>query len=272
MESRTGTTLDSDEYVFEVDTSDDDRQAVLSTAVANLEASPSESVNAHGRQLREAIASGYRGGTREQPAELPTAVGDAVLVEAGGSRTPVSRAQITVGMRCARATARRLARGSRANWPMPRPRGGGRPKGRTSSARRSSERSGDSGEASEPPDRPCQLPGCDRQIPSGRSPKADHCSDRHAALARQWRKRQKERDWSPDVSRRDPYLRVDPEEAARLIRRVEIGCRCNGHHIADPQDHHCIKCGHDRAGAPVRAGSVTARSAETRRPRNMEMA
>jgi hypothetical protein len=140
---------------------------------------------------------------------------------------------------------------------QPRPRGAGRPKARASSARRSSERSGDSGEGSEPPPRLCAC-GCELDI-SHRAPQARYASDAHAAYARQRRKRKRERERSnmrPGVSGRDPYLRFDldpPKRFEDLLARVEGGCRCNGHHIADADDGHCVKCGHRRGvGAAVR--------------------
>lgn len=146
-----------------------------------------------------------------------------------------------------------------------------RPRGsRRSSVRRSSQRSGDSGEdgdPSEPPERTCECaPECRADI-GHRAPQARYLNDTHAAAARQRRKRARSRDWTADVSRADAYLRHEPEEVARVRRRVEEGCRCNGHHIADPSDGHCLKCGHDRAHGSVLAGFIAARSVETRRPR-----
>lgn len=161
-----------------------------------------------------------------------------------------------------------LLRGS-ATTTQARPRGAGRPRGRTSSARRSSERSGDSGEGSEPPGRPCAC-GCGSDI-SHRALQAKYLNDAHAAADRQRRRRSRGRDWSADVSRADPYLRFDAETFARLYRRVEQGCRCNGHHIADPSDGHCLKCGHDRAHGAVTAGFIAAQSVEARRPRRPEL-
>ena len=141
---------------------------------------------------------------------------------------------------------------------------------RTSSARRSSERSGDSGsgEGSEPPPPRLCACGCELDI-SHRAPQARYASDAHAAYARQRRKRARARDLRPGVTRRDPYLRIEADELERLRRRIETGCRCNGHHIADGEDHHCVKCGHRRGWALPSSGSaqLVAHSAETRRPR-----
>jgi hypothetical protein len=57
---------------------------------------------------------------------------------------------------------------------------------------RSSSRAGDGGEDGEssepPPRRLCAL--CGKDIPANRGPKAKYCSDKHAANARQRRKRQ----------------------------------------------------------------------------------
>jgi hypothetical protein len=74
------------------------------------------------------------------------------------------------------------------------------------------------------------------------------------------------------VSGADPYLRREPEEVARARRRIEEGCRCNGRHIADAEDGHCIKCGHRRGWALPIEFTVPARSAETRRVRSSEVA
>jgi hypothetical protein len=146
-----------------------------------------------------------------------------------------------------------------------RARGAGRPKAQ---ATRSSARSGDSGsdsEGSEPPGRLCAC-GCNSDI-SHRAPQARYLNTTHADADRQRRKRQRGRVGNPDVSGRDPYLRLDTETFERLRRRVETGCRCNGHHIADPEDGHCCKCGHRRGSAAPFVGFIAAQSAETRRQR-----
>ena len=143
--------------------------------------------------------------------------------------------------------------------PRARARGAGRPKAHST---RSSARSGDSGEDGEPPGRTCGC-GCGESI-DHRASQARYLDDAHAAADRQRRRRARDRDWAPDVSPRDF---IDQAEHERLVRRVTQGCRCNGHHIADPADGHCLKCGHDRDGAPELAGFIKAVSAETRRPR-----
>jgi hypothetical protein len=92
----------------------------------------------------------------------------------------------------------------------------------------------------------------------------------NAAYARQRRKRDRDRDWSREISGRDTYLRFDLEPPRRfedLRKRIEDGCRCNGHHIADGEDRHCIKCGHRRGAALPFARFIAARSAEARRAR-----
>ena len=150
-----------------------------------------------------------------------------------------------------------------------RARGAGRPAGRRSS-KSSRAGPGDDGEQSDPsPEKPCAC-GCGADV-SHRASQAKYLTDAHAAAHRKRRERSRNRDWSADVSRADPYLRHEPEEVARARRRVEEGCRCNGHHIPDPEDHHCIKCGHDRAHGAVFAGFNAARSVETRRPRRSEL-
>jgi hypothetical protein len=151
-----------------------------------------------------------------------------------------------------------------------RARGAGRPAARRSTTP-SRDGPGDDSDSSEPPPagrRTCAChPECGADI-SHRAPQARYLNDAHAAAARQRRKRALARDWSPDVSRRDPYLQLDAAEFARLRSRIEQGCRCNGHHIADPEDHHCTKCGHRRGWAlPSARGRLQAGSAETRRPR-----
>lgn len=175
------------------------------------------------------------------------------------------------GVTYVRATRAQTRRGR-----SPRPATNDRRRGsRRSSVRRSSERSGDSGEGSEPPGRTCAC-GCDLDI-SHRAPQARYASDAHAAYARQRRKREREREHSklrPEVSGRDPYLRFDldpPKRFEDLLARVEAGCRCNGHHLADADDGHCLKCGHRRGWALPSGKTIPARSAETRRPRKAEV-
>jgi hypothetical protein len=166
----------------------------------------------------------------------------------------------------------RAARDRPRRGRSPRPATNDRRRGsRRNPARRSSERSGDSGEDSEPPGRTCECkPECGADI-SHRAPQARYLNDAHAAAARQRRKRALSRNWSADVSRADAYLRREPEEVARARRRIEDGCRCNGHHIADAEDGHCIKCGHRRGWFLPLGFTVPAQSAETRRARSSEV-
>lgn len=156
-----------------------------------------------------------------------------------------------------------------------RPRGAGRPRTRTSSARRSSERSGDSGDdsdPSEPPERLCAC-GCREDI-SHLAPQARYLNGTHGNRARQRRKRQLARGWNPAVPSRDgflgdPYSRFDGKVSYEMLRRrVEQGCRCNGSFLPDETGVHCIWCGHDRDGGdPGAREFISARSAETRRVR-----
>lgn len=135
----------------------------------------------------------------------------------------------------------------------PRPRGAGRPKVRGSS-RRSSARSGDSGDdsdsssssdSSEPATRRlCAF--CGKDIPADRSPKATHCSDRHADRDRQRRKRQRDRERSqlpptPTTADFRRMLEITDEQPDWL--RALVDCRCNGRHLEfDPGE--CFRCGH----------------------------
>jgi len=143
----------------------------------------------------------------------------------------------------------------------PRARGAGRPARRATTQTRA-------GPDDEPHERTCAC-GCDLDI-RHRAPQARYLNDTHANAARQRRKRIRARDWNPDLSRRDPYLQRDPM-LDWFRRRVEEGCRCNGHHIPDETGYHCVKCGHDRG--PDRGGRayIRAQSAETRRPRTPEV-
>lgn len=141
----------------------------------------------------------------------------------------------------------RISRLRSTNDVRPRARGAGRPKARASSARRSSERSGDSGEdgpSDEPPARRlCAF--CGNDIPADRSPKATHCSDRHADRDRQRRKRQRDRARSklpatPTGADFRGMLEITDEERAWL--RALVVCRCNGRHLEfDPGE--CFRCG-----------------------------
>ena len=120
------------------------------------------------------------------------------------------------------------------------------------SATRSSARSGDSGDdsdsssdSSEPaPRRLCAF--CGKDIPAERSPKATHCSDRHADRDRQRRKRARDRARSklpvaPTTADFRRMLEITDEERDWL--RALVVCRCNGRHLEfDPGE--CFRCGH----------------------------
>jgi hypothetical protein len=129
----------------------------------------------------------------------------------------------------------------------PRARGAGRPKAQST---RSSARSGDSGDdsdSSEPPERLCAC-GCREDI-SHLAPQAKYLNGTHGNRHRQRRKRWLERDWSEDVSPRDPYLSFDGKVTYEMLRRrAEEGCRCNGSFLPDETGVHCVWCGHDRQG------------------------
>jgi hypothetical protein len=118
------------------------------------------------------------------------------------------------------------------------------------SATRSSARSGDSGkegEQSELPEPPqrwlCAF--CGKDIPSDRSPKATHCTDRHADRDRQRRKRQRDRARSklPPTPQPADYWRMRQitDEERQLLRMLVV-CRCNGDHLEfEPGE--CFRCG-----------------------------
>jgi hypothetical protein len=153
--------------------------------------------------------------------------------------------------------------------PRPRARGAGRPAVRGAS-KRSSAKSGDSGDdsdSSEPPQdgRPPCACGCGLSM-VGMRRGAKYLNEAHGSRNRQQRKRWLARGWDPDapdpdVSLDDPYFRFDGKVSYEMLRkRVEEGCRCNGHHIADPEDGHCIKCGHRRGGNLPSMKTVPARS------------
>jgi hypothetical protein len=133
--------------------------------------------------------------------------------------------------------------------PAVRTRGAGRPKAQ---ATRSSARSGDSGDdsdsssdSSEPaPRRLCAF--CGKDIPPERSPKATHCSDKHAANDRKRRQRQRERERSklPPTPQPADYWRMREITDQDRKRLWELAvCRCNGHHI-ELEPGWCCKCGH----------------------------
>jgi hypothetical protein len=140
---------------------------------------------------------------------------------------------------------------------------------RTSSPSRAGP--GDDSESSEPPSRRLCACGCRSDI-SHRAPQARYLNETHGNADRQRRKRWLARGWDPGVSFRDgflgdPYSRFEVPTYEQLRRRIEDGCRCNGHHIADGEDRHCIKCGHRRGSAAPFVGFIAAQSAETRRVR-----
>jgi hypothetical protein len=128
--------------------------------------------------------------------------------------------------------------------------GGGRP-GRGAS-RRSSARSGDSGsddsdgsESSKPaPRRLCAF--CGEAIPAERSPRATHCTDKHADRDRQRRKRARDRARSklPPTPQPADFWRMREITDRDRNRLWELAvCRCNGHHI-ELEPGECAKCGH----------------------------
>ena len=129
----------------------------------------------------------------------------------------------------------------------PRARGAGHPavKG---SARRSSARSGDSGD-SDPEDEGDVPPpaddgrrscvGCGRDI-SHKKAGAKVCSNRCE------RRKLRHADPLTDSRDADPYLNLTAGDHKELRDRALAGCRCNGHHILDPDDGTCLKCGRPR--------------------------
>lgn len=72
----------------------------------------------------------------------------------------------------------------------------------------------------------------------------------------------------------DPYLRLSGWEHEALRGRALAGCRCNGHHVLDPDDGTCFKCGHPRDwrrwGATAAIRLVQARSVEREHDRPLE--
>jgi hypothetical protein len=160
----------------------------------------------------------------------------------------------------------RASRGRPRRGHSPRPATNVRRRGsRRSSVRRSSERSGDSGEGSEPPGRTCAC-GCGEPI-DHRPQQARYLNTQHGDANRQRQKRTRDR--GNLTTRRDAYLRFDDRPLEAIVRRIEQGCRCNGHHIADGEDGHCIKCGHRRGWSMPIGYTIAAQSAETRRARGV---
>lgn len=237
-------------YVFGREASDHDRASALLAAVDNLEASSSETMRAEGQQLREAVAQGFRGGTRDPEPDATAYV--------------VDRAAFALSMNTAVALRDRvrLTRISGARRASARASRGKAVRTRGSRRSRAAPSGGDDGPGlgESDPERRCGC-GCGADI-GHRALQARYLDDSHAATDRKRRERARARVESPAISAREL---VSEAELARLTRRIIEGCRCNGSHIADPADGHCIKCGHRRgwSGLPI-AGSVVAGSAETR--------
>lgn len=136
-----------------------------------------------------------------------------------------------------------------------RARGAGRPKARSASAR-SSAKSGDSGDDSSG-SQPGRCEVCSDPIPeeiNGRKVRSDctTCSDAHRKELSRQRKRASTattiRPAAPHAAADNYFSFVGPEgqdERPQIVARVNAGCRCNGHHIAD-EDGLCVKCGHVR--------------------------
>jgi hypothetical protein len=103
----------------------------------------------------------------------------------------------------------------------------------------------DDSESSEPPPRRlCAF--CGKRIPASRSPKATHCTDKHADRDRQRRKRARDRARSklPPTPQPADYWRMwEITDADRRVLWALAVCRCNGHHI-ELEPGWCSKCGH----------------------------
>jgi hypothetical protein len=158
----------------------------------------------------------------------------------------------------------------------PRPRGAGRPKTRTSSARRSSERSGDSGEdgpsdEAEPPSpRPCECE-CGLSAAAG----SRYFNDTHAARVRKRRERERDKA-NPDRIWERKAKRLEKAEALRekLLERGEQltaenlpkGCRCPGEGFdKDPEgDMICVPCGRPLKVPGTSPNGYDARMAQAR--------
>jgi hypothetical protein len=195
------------------------------------------------------LAEGLRSRAAEDGEEVDTSALDreAEEKEAEGKRHRDSARMIRQHFRGERSRAER----SRVNVPArakARARGAGRPKAQST---RSSARSGDSGSDSESSDtsaparrRLCAF--CGKRIPASRSPRATHCSDRHADRDRQRRKRARDgaRSKLPSAPTTADYRRMvqlSDEDRARLWELAV--CRCNGHHL-ELEPGVCTKCGH----------------------------
>lgn len=191
------------------------------------------------------------GKTATVPASDPAQVGAQWVDKFGRVRTPRAYLYddydnlVAVGQQAIAATLPpRRQRGHSA-----RPATNQRVRGsRRSTVRRSSERSGDSGSDSEssepPPRRLCAF--CGKDIPANRSPRATHCSDRHADRDRQRRKRQRDRARSklpPTPTTADFRRMLEITDEERDWLRALVVCRCNGRHLEfDPGE--CFRCGH----------------------------
>ena len=125
-----------------------------------------------------------------------------------------------------------------------RPRGAGRPKARTSSARRSSERSGDSGDPDEEPVRLCANARCRADI-SHLHVLAEYCDNGGACKQAAYRDRQV----------------LDYLDAVAGTTTTAISCRCEprGQLVVDGV---CFPCGRPR-------GAVTREWGPLTRPRPM---
>ena len=104
-------------------------------------------------------------------------------------------------------------------------------------------RAGPDDDPGEPePPRLCQLPGCDK--PARRK----YCTDEHAGLHRQWRKREREhaeQPVAPEITADYKRMVTMTAEDRELLNLLSV-CRCNGHHIPelDPDlGEMCAKCG-----------------------------
>ncbi len=135
---------------------------------------------------------------------------------------------------------------------------GGRPKARAS-ASRSSARSGDSGDDPGPSEPPGDLAGrlcaaCSEPLPdfhpNGRKFRAEarFCSAACKQAAHRRRVAGVDESGALDRLPADPYLQRALGEPTWLAPGAT--CRCNGHHIFDPEARSCFKCGHDYVGRP----------------------
>jgi hypothetical protein len=131
---------------------------------------------------------------------------------------------------------------------QPQLQGEARPGVRRSSQRscaRSGDSPGDDGPSDEPPSRRlCAF--CGKDIPPERSPKATHCTDKHADRDRQRRKRARDRARSklPAAPITADFRRMVQLHDAERERLWELAvCRCNGQHL-ELEPGSCAKCGH----------------------------